>query len=360
MSQERTGQLPPILAGHTPAPGGFTDRDPVEALEPGAATDQSALWYTAATRGLSPIPACERDIPTVTAEAFYKVSDERMPLEGPAFDRQGNLLFVDIHGGRVLRLSPDRQLATVYTEPQLNPAGIAIHKDGRIFVAGVGKRNSQGFYDAGTVIAMDPSGAQRETIVPTSAGHVANDLVFDQDGGFYLTDFRGSSTTPTGGVYHVGPDMKTVSAVLPHLCGANGVALSPDGKVLWATEFSACRLHRADLAAPGVIAQSGSSIPYRFVGPGPDSMRTDADGNVYVAMNRQGRVLVFSPYGIPIGQILLPGREKNHFLRCTSLALKPGSRELFIVARDEVGDGGAMIFKAQGLAEGFPMFSHQP
>jgi lactonase len=88
-------------------------------------------------------------------------------------------------------------------------------------------------------------------------------------------------------------------------------------------------------------------------------MRTDIDGNVYVAMNRQGRILVFSPYGIPIGQILLPGREHNHFLRCTSLALKPGSRDLFIVARDEFGGGGAMIFKSSGFADGFALYSHQ-
>jgi lactonase len=157
----------------------------------------------------------------------------------------------------------------------------------------------------------------------------------------------------------VSPDHQTITPVLPNLCMPNGVALSPDGKVLWATEFAACRLHRADLIDATQVAQTGSSIPYHFVGPGADSMRADSAGNVYVAMNRQGRILIFSPYGIPIGQILLPGREENHFLRCTSLALMPGSRDLFIVARDEVGGGGTMIFKAEGLAQGFPMFSHQ-
>ena len=63
------------------------------------------------------------------------------------------------------------------------------------------------------------------------------------------------------------------------------------------------------------MARFGALIPYHFVGRAPDSMRTDSEGNVYVAMNRQGRVLVFNPYGMPIGQILLPGREQNHFLR---------------------------------------------
>ena len=317
------------------------------------------LSYTTATSGLAPIPASERDLPAATAEPFFKVSDERIPLEGPAFDRHGNLLFVDIYNSRVLCLSPDRQLSVVYTEQNLNPAGIAIHKDGRIFVAACGARNGKGYFEAGTVICLDPDGSKRQTILAPADGYLPNDLVFDAAGGFYMSDFRGSSTRADGGIYYFTPDFKTITPVLPNMRMANGVAISPDGKVLWATEFAACRLHRADLTAPTLVAQTGSSVPYQFVGPGPDSMRTDSDGNVYVAINRQGRILVFNPYGIPIGQILLPGREHNHFLRCTSLALTPGSRDLFIVARDEVGNGGTMIFKARGFAEGFPMFSHQ-
>jgi lactonase len=307
---------------------------------------------------LAPLPASERELPAATAQAYFKVADEPMALEGPAFDRQGNLLFVEIYGGRVLRLSPDRQLTTFYTERDLNPSGIAIHRDGRVFVAACGARNSQGRFDAGSVIAIDPDGGKRRTIVPPDAGYVVNDLVFDRHGGFYMTDFRGSSTQAAGGVYYVGPDYREITPVLPNLCMPNGVALSPDGKVLWCTEFAACRLHRADLVGPTQVAQTGSSIPYHFVGPGADSMRTDSAGHVYVAMNRQGRILIFSPYGIPIGHILLPGRENNDFLRCSSLALTPGSRDLFIVARDEVGGGGTMIFKGQGVAEGFALFSH--
>ena len=328
-----------------------------DGIGPGEAS--STLSHTEATRGLAPIPAAERDLPTATALPFFKVSDGPLALEGPAFDRQGNLLFVDIYGGRVLRLSPDRQLTTVYTEKDLHPAGIAIHKDGRIFVAAVGALNSQGLFDAGTVIALNPDGSGRQTIVAPGAGYVVDDLVFDRDGGLYLTDFSGTSTDPAGGVHYLSPDFQAIRPVLPNMCGANGVALSPDGKVLWATEFSACRLHRARLIAPGVVGRFGSSIPYHFVGPGADSMRTDSQGNVYVAMNHQGRVLVFSPLGIPIGNILLPGRESNQFLKCTSLALVPGSRDLVIVARDEPGGGGSMIFKARGMAEGFGMFSHQ-
>ena len=99
---------------------------------------EATLSYTAVTRGLAPIPACEQALPIATAEPFFKVSDASIALEGPAFDRQGHLLFVDIYGGRVLRLPPDRILTALYQDAALQPAGIAVHQDGRIFVAAVG------------------------------------------------------------------------------------------------------------------------------------------------------------------------------------------------------------------------------
>jgi lactonase len=318
----------------------------------------SELSYTDATRGLVPIPPWERGLPTAVAEPYFQVADGVMPLEGPSFDRSGNLLFLDVYNSRLLQLSPDRELTTVYTEENLHPAGTAVHKDGRIFLAAVGPIDSDGYYSAGSVIALDADGSNPRTIVPPSLGYVVDDLVFDDEGGFYFTDMRGSGTDPAGGVFYVPPGHDDIRPVLPGMCGANGVALSPDGKVLWATEYFVNRLHRMDLRAPGQIARFGSVVPYHFAGRAPDSMRTDSAGNAYVALHRQGRIMVLSPFGMPIGQILLPGREDDHFLQCTSLAIKPGSRELFIVGWDLNGRG-TMIFSASGPAPGHPLFSHQ-
>jgi lactonase len=207
-------------------------------------------------------------------------------------------------------------------------------------------------------VAINPDGSDMQTIVPLSAGYRPNDLVFDTSGGFYFTDFRGTSTDPRGGVYYVSPDFKTITAVLPRLSEANGIDLSPDGKRLWATEFGRNLLHRVDLETATQAAVIGTAIPYQFTGAAPDSMRVDSDGNVYVAMYGQGRVLVFNRNGIPIGQVLLPGRESGHNLESTSMALKSGTNELYIVTNDGAGRC-ATIFHATVFAKAHPLYSHR-
>jgi lactonase len=87
---------------------------------------------------------------------------------------------------------------------------------------------------------------------------------------------------------------------------ANGIALTRNGQQLWISEFSRNLLHRVELADVTTTTPIGTAIPYHFTGPAPDSMRADSDGNLYVAMYSQGRVLVFNKNGIPLGQVLLP------------------------------------------------------
>src|SRR4051794_38908115 len=64
----------------------------------------AGLAYDDQTRGPVPIPASERGLQAIIAEPWYKVTEQRRVLEGPCFDRNGNLLFSEASGGRVLRL----------------------------------------------------------------------------------------------------------------------------------------------------------------------------------------------------------------------------------------------------------------
>ncbi|MCP1644988.1 lactonase [Pseudomonas citronellolis] len=316
------------------------------AAQPAAA---AGLAYDAQTRSVVPIPPSERALQSTVAEPWFKVSTGAMILEGAIFDRSGNLLFCDVSGRRVLRLTPDKHLSTVVTLDTLAPGGLALHKDGRLFIAALDILHGRG-----GIFAVNLDGSDLQAIVPPVAGYMPNDLVFDAAGGFYFTDFKGTATEPTGGVYYDTPDFSAIKPVLPHLAMANGVALSPDGKSLWATEFGRNLLHRIQLADATTIAPIGSAIAYRFVGPAPDSMRVDADGNVYVALYGQGRVMAFNRNGIPIGQVLLPGRDSGHNLASTSLAIDPDRNDLYAVANDGDGGQGETVFHAKVFSKGLP------
>jgi len=326
-------------------------------LMPAASAQQSSvagLAYDAQTRSAVPIPASERALQTAVAEPWFKVSNEGLILEGAMFDRSGNLIFCDVSGRRVLRLTPDRQLSTLVALDALSPGGLAFHPDGRLFVAALDIPNGRG-----AIYAVSPDGSGLQAIVPPVAGYMPNDLVFDARGGFYFTDFKGNATEPRGGVYYAEPDLITIKPVLPHLAMANGLALSADGKTLWATEFGRNLLHRIELADATTIAPIGSAIAYHFTGPAPDSMRADADGNVYVAIYGQGRVLAFNRNGIPIGQVLLPGRDGGHNLSSTSLAIDPRRNDLYAVASDMDKGQGATVFHTKAFSKGLPPASSQ-
>jgi len=82
------------------------------------------LSYTAQNRGPAPIPPSEASLQTTVAQPYFKVSDEGLQLEGPSFDRDGNLIFLEVFGGRVFKLSPDKTLTTLLGENKLAPASM--------------------------------------------------------------------------------------------------------------------------------------------------------------------------------------------------------------------------------------------
>ncbi len=279
-----------------------------------------------------------------TSLAIFNVSQASLVLEGIVFDRNNNLLFVDVATGRVFKLTPERQLSIVLKENSFGASGLAVHKDGRIFIASVGDMQR------GSVRAIEPNGTREQMIVAPNTGFLVNDLVFDNQGGFYFTDSRGNSADPQGGVFYVSPNVGSIHAILPGLAVGNGIAIDPAGSQIWATEHAKNRLHRVRLSDATTVAPFGSVVTYQFTGPAPDGARVDSEGNVYVAISGQGRVMVFNRNGLPIGQIVLPDRDKGRNLKSTSLAIRPGHRELFIVANSGTEPGGAMIFRSGAFA----------
>ena len=304
-----------------------------------------------------PLPPQLTGLPTIWAEPWLSIDAEHLPsLEGGSFDRQGNLFVTHSLPPRtLLKVDAQKHVTTIFdaknVDPNMGLNGTAIHKDGRIFVCTT----------TGELLSMSPDGSNVNIVKLAYKGKplVQNDLLFDAKGNLFVTDFVGNMGDPSGGVYYVSTDGKSVTPVLTHLMSPNGVSLSPDGKTLWIAETAGNALIRADFQDDGVTLKGNQFVSYVYHETGwngLDSNRVDADGNVYQAMHGQGRILVFNKLGIPIANILVRGRDEGRFLNTNNLAFKPGTKEGYIMAG---GVGGAIIFKFEMLAPALPLFSHQ-
>ena len=300
-----------------------------------------------------PLPPSLTGLPTITAEPWVQIdAGPHIFLEGPAFDREGNLFVSSIFDSRILKITPEKKVTTIFSKEGLLPDGIAIHKDGRLFVVCL----------TGKIIAINPDGSNLTYIEARYQGRPrsGNDLVFDSQGNFYVTDFTGTISDPTGGVYHFSADLKTVKPVIERLAMANGISLSPEGNVLWVSVTASNLLVRLQLQEDGISLDpfEGTHIPYRFMGApgGCDSNAVDAEGNLYQCIIFQGRVLILNQAGIPIANVLIPGRDEGKHLRSTNVAFKPGTDQVFLTTS---GEGGAWIYQFRGLAKGLALFSHQ-
>jgi gluconolactonase len=74
-------------------------------------------------------------------------------LEGPSFDREGNLWIVDIPFGRIFRISPGKEWELVVQYDGW-PNGLKFHKDGRAFIT---------CYKQGLLV-LDPKTGKLETL----------------------------------------------------------------------------------------------------------------------------------------------------------------------------------------------------
>ena len=169
-----------------------------------------------------PLPPDLANLPTIEAEPWFQiVPSTNLTLEGPAFDKKGNLVVTVPAMGLVYKITPDKRQSTIFNDKKIIVDGSAFHKDGRLFVVCITGELLAINVDDKRVTCMFPK-YQNKTLT-------MNDLVFDDKGNIYVTDFTGTTMDPTGGVYRLSSDAQIVQPVLQHLASPNGISLSPRG-----------------------------------------------------------------------------------------------------------------------------------
>ena len=266
-------------------------------------------------------------------------------LEGPSFDRDGNLYVVDIPFGRIFRISPALEWSLV-TQYDGWPNGLAIHKDGSIWIAD---------YRRGLLRLDAPARHPVEGRGPIAIlGHRnsesfkgLNDLTFDHLGNCYFTD-QGQTGLhdPTGRVYRYNTNGR-LDLMVSGIPSPNGVALDTTQKVLYIAVTRANAVWRGPILADGNVSKVGAFRT--FFGPsGPDGMAVDRDNRLVVAHASMGGAFVIDARG-----------EVTHFVKSpegstvTNVAYRPGTSKL-VMTESETGT----ILEADLPGVGAPLFSH--
>lgn len=263
-------------------------------------------------------------------------------LEGPSFDREGNLYVVDIPFGRVFRVSPEGEFALV-AEYDGEPNGLKIHRDGRIFIAD---------YRRGLMCLDAASGKVTPLLERRYSERFKgpNDLIFDRKGDLYFTD-QGQTGMhdPTGRVYRL-RENGALELLVGTIPSPNGIALNPIETILYVAVTRGNCVWRLPLHADGGTSKVGVFIQLSGGLGGPDGLAVDEAGNLAVAHAGLGTVWLFSPLGEPIFRI-----RSCAGLMTTNVAYGgPDRRTLFITESDT----GA-ILTATLPTPGLDMFSHR-
>jgi len=263
-------------------------------------------------------------------------------LEGPSFDKDGNLWCVDLPNGRVVRIDPSGNFHLV-AEYDGWPNGLKFHKDGRIFIAD---------YKHG-IMVMDPVNGRVEPYL-LRAGierfKAVNDLFFAANGDLYFTD-QGLTGLhdPTGRVFRLTPDGR-VDCLLNNVPSPNGLVMNLDESMLYVAVTRGNCIWRVPLMPNGGVAKVGLFVQLSGGWGGPDGVAMDTDGRLVIAHVGMGSVWVVDRLGEPVYRI-----RSCTGTHTTNVAF--GGRENKTLFITESGTG--TILTAELDVPGKMMFSHQ-
>jgi gluconolactonase len=255
-----------------------------------------------------------------------EITDQLQFPEGPIAMPDGSVILVEIARGTLSRVSPDGEISVV-AETGGGPNGAAMGPDGHCYICNNGgfewsrspgrgllfPGNQAADYVTGRIEKVNIETGQVEVLYTQCDGESLkgpNDIVFDEQGGFWFTDHgktRARDRDRTGVYYATVDGDHIVEAIFP-LEAPNGIGLSPDEKTLYVAETPTGRLWAYALAAPGEIDRSQrprmmAQIPDHHLF---DSLAVDAEGNVCVATILAGGITIHSADGAEARHVPMP------------------------------------------------------
>jgi gluconolactonase len=258
--------------------------------------------------------------------------------EGPVWFGDGRyLLWSDIPNDRMMKWEEETGAVSVFRKSSNNSNGNTRDRQGRLITCEHGARRvTRTEYDGSITVLADRYQGKRL--------NSPNDVVVARDGAVWFTDppfgilgyYEGEKAEPElpQCVYRIDPD-GTLEVVADDIPGPNGLAFSPDEKLIY---IVASRARPREILVYDVVDGRRIANGKTFIDAGPDGtpdgFRVDVDGNLWCGWGMGSAELdgvrVFDTGGTPIGHIRLPercanvafgGRHRNRLFMAASLSL---------------------------------------
>lgn len=222
-------------------------------------------------------------------------------LEGPVWSAEGSLIFSDVPANVIFRVKPGEP-AVPLREDAGGASGNAFDTKGRLYTCETRARR---------VVRADKG--KLEVLADRFEGkrlNAPNDLAVRKDGHVYFTDPAFGYQSDTReldfyGVYHL-TNKGELKLVAKPAGRPNGIALSPNGRILYVANSDERNVRAYDLDGKGEASAERIFIA-RTEGI-PNGLRTDEKGNLYVAADT---VVIYSPAGQPARTIVVPEKPSG-------------------------------------------------
>jgi len=261
--------------------------------------------------------------------------------EGPVYFRDGGyLLWSDIPNNRMMRWLEDDGHVSVFRAPSNYSNGNTRDREGRLITCEHDTRRvTRTEYDGTITVLMDQHDGKRL--------NAPNDVIVDSTGAIWFTDpgygidgdyegHKDQFELPPY-VYRLDPITGQARVVLDDFVRPNGLAFSPDEKLLYVVDSGITHDGPAHIRVFDVEegqCRRGRIFVENFAPGFTDGVRVDVAGNVWCSMGwadpKEDGVRCYAPDGDLIGKIHLPetcanlcfgGKKRNRLFMCASTSV---------------------------------------
>ena len=232
------------------------------------------LWegWPAAVKSAAPTKNDFLSALLIPGEEWQVAAEGYRFTEGPAVDAKGEVFFNDIPASKSYRIALDGKVTEIVADSK-RANGQHFGPDGRRYVVATGEQK---------VLAFDANGQ----VATMAEGIAGNDIVVAHNGNAYVTHPL-ANKDETSKVWLIRPGGQKVEVDSGAVRYANGVALSPDQSLLYVADYRSHWIYSYQVQPDGTLANKQKYFwlhaPDTADDAGPDGMRCDREGRLYVA-----------------------------------------------------------------------------